>query len=210
MATLSLHSLKPDYSLERELGGIVCGIDEAGRGPLAGPVVASAVILNPEKMPDGITDSKTLDGKRRESLFRQLTTYATCGVGIASVEEIDSLNILQASLLAMSRAVKELPKDITCALIDGNQKPELPCDMHCIVKGDSRCLSIGAASIIAKVTRDRLMHRYATQYPGYGFERHMGYSTQQHMNALKELGVTPIHRRSFAPVQKCLHVNPVA
>jgi len=194
------------FSFEQSLGSRVCGVDEAGRGPLAGPVVAAAVILYADKLPEGLNDSKKLSARRRDALFEALHTVADIGIGEANVEEIDRLNILQATLLAMQRAVKALPSPNTLclALVDGNQRAPLPCPQQTLVGGDARCLSIAAASIIAKVTRDRYMQAAAIDYPGYGFERHAGYGTAAHLEALERLGPTPLHRRSFAPVQRVL------
>ena len=198
----------PDYALEMEAGApacLVCGVDEAGRGPLAGPVVAGAVILDPAKIPAGLNDSKKLDAARREALFAALQPVADIGIGIASVEEIDRLNILQATMLAMTRAIAALPRVPSLALIDGNRVPkQLPCPASSIVRGDATSLSIAAASIAAKVTRDRLMLALAGSHPGYGFERHMGYGTAAHLDAISRLGPTPAHRRSFAPIRNIL------
>jgi ribonuclease HII len=198
----------PDYAIEMEEGAparLVCGVDEAGRGPLAGPVVAAAVIIDISNCPDGLNDSKKLDAPRREALLAQLEAHAEIGIGIASVEEIDEINILHATMLAMTRAVASLPRAPHVALIDGNRcPPDLACASRAVVGGDTRALSIAAASIVAKVTRDRLMHELAEAHPGYGFERHMGYGTPQHLDALSRLGATPAHRRSFAPIRKIL------
>ena len=192
-------------SVEIELsGGPIAGIDEAGRGPWAGPVVAAAVILDPHNLPDGIDDSKALDGDQRETVFKQIIASAQYGVGIASIERIDRDNILNATLWAMAEAVAQLAKPPRLALIDGNRAPRLACETRTIVKGDAKCLSIAAASIVAKVTRDRLMMTLAREHPGYGFERHKGYGTPEHKAALERLGVSPIHRRSFKPVQLAL------
>jgi ribonuclease HII len=191
---------------EQSFGGLVCGVDEAGRGPLAGPVVAAAVILHSECLPDGIGDSKKLSARRREQLYEQLLAQAEVATGLATVEEIDTLNILRASLLAMQRAVEALPSYgmLHAALIDGNQRAPLSCTQHTFVQGDARCLSIAAASIVAKVTRDRIMADYARQYPEYGFDGHAGYGTAAHLAALERHGITPIHRRSFAPISRLL------
>lgn len=194
----------PDLSLEEKHGGIVCGIDEAGRGPLAGPVVAAAVILPTCSFPHGINDSKKIPPAKREALFDQLYQCATIGIGIASVEEIDRINILRASLLAMQRAYEAMQTAACIALIDGNHAPQLNCKMQCVIKGDSISLSIAAASIIAKVTRDRIMRELAEAHPEYGFERHAGYGTAHHLAAIQAHGVTPHHRRSFAPVKQWL------
>lgn len=185
-------------------GGPICGIDEAGRGPWAGPVVAAAVVLDPANIPPGIADSKALDADAREVLFPRIMESAIVGVGIADVERIDRDNILNATMWAMQQATRQLPSVPRLALIDGNRAPLLACECRTIVKGDARCLSIAAASIIAKVTRDRLMIALGRDLPGYGFERHKGYGTPEHAEALARLGVTPYHRRSFKPVQLAL------
>lgn len=197
----------PDFSFEKNSGkSPVCGIDEAGRGPWAGPVVASAVILNPAQIPDGLNDSKKLTAKRRDALFDAINETALIGVGIASVQEIDDINILQATYLAMRRAVAALPQQPAFALIDGNKiPPDLICDAEAIVKGDGRSVSIAAASIIAKVTRDRIMVTLAQQFPGYGWERNAGYGVKAHQEGLNRLGVTPHHRVSFKPIHKMLY-----
>ncbi len=196
----------PDFSLEiAQAERPVAGIDEAGRGPLAGPVVAAACILGSD-MPAGIAaaidDSKKLTRGRRERLFEWLSANAEFGVGEASVEEIDTVNILQATLLAMRRAVAKLPRAPAVALIDGNRCPDLDCRMQAVIGGDGISLSIAAASIIAKVTRDRLMAGLDSCYPGYGFARNAGYGTLEHRAALLHLGVTPAHRRSFSPISQ--------
>lgn len=185
-------------------GGPIAGVDEAGRGPWAGPVVAAAVVLDPACIPDGIADSKALDAETRALLFPRILAHAQIGIGIADVGRIDRDNILQATLWAMAQAVGQLKTLPRLALIDGNKAPQLPCQTRTIVKGDALCLSIAAASIIAKVTRDRLMIEMARLYPGYGFERHKGYGTPEHQLAIKRLGVTDLHRRSFKPVQLAL------
>lgn len=198
----------PDFAFERRAQGLgylqIAGLDEVGRGPLAGPVVAAAVILDPSRIPQGLRDSKTLSAPRREALAAEIRQVARVAVARASVEEIDRLNILQASLLAMTRAAAELGPDYH--LIDGNKIPAALRDRaECIVKGDARCLSIAAASIVAKVERDREMVDLAQQHPGYSWERNAGYPTAEHLAALKNLGVTPVHRRSFAPVHNILY-----
>lgn len=181
----------------------VAGIDEVGRGPLCGPVTAAAVILDPGHVPPGLRDSKQLTAARREALAEQILQTASVAVAHATVEEIDQLNILQASLLAMERAAAILLADHH--LIDGNKIPKaLHGRAECIIKGDARSLSIAAASIVAKVTRDRIMVDLAQQHPGYGWDRNAGYPTPEHLEALQKLGVTPAHRRSFAPVHKML------
>lgn len=196
----------PDDSFERAAVSPVCGIDEAGRGPWAGPVVASAVILDLSYVPLGLNDSKKLTKIRREALFDQINAAAQVGVGIASVAEIDEINILQATFLAMRRAVADLPTLPAFALIDGNKiPPKLPCAAQAIVKGDGRSVSIAAASIIAKVTRDRIMAALAADFPGYEWDKNSGYGVPAHISALKRLGVTPHHRVSFKPIHKMLY-----
>jgi ribonuclease HII len=181
----------------------VCGIDEAGRGPWAGPVVAAAVILDPDAVPEGLNDSKQVPRKRREALAEALRASAVIGVGAASVAEIERLNILGASLLAMVRAVAALPHVPAHALIDGNQLPSgLPCPAEAVPGGDRCCLSIAAASIVAKVARDALMARLAQRHPGYGWETNQGYGTPEHAAALDRLGLTAHHRRGFEPVRR--------
>jgi ribonuclease HII len=181
----------------------VCGVDEAGRGPLAGPVVAAAVILTPGKIPRGLNDSKQLTHEQREALFPRILERAVVGIGIADVARIDRDNIFQAAMWAMVQAVKALEIQPRRCLIDGNHVPKLlMLPGEAIVGGDAKSLSIAAASIIAKVTRDRMMVEYADLHPGYGFETHKGYGTPQHLEALTKLGPCPIHRRSFAPVAK--------
>lgn len=184
---------------------LVAGVDEVGRGPLAGPVVAAAVILDPARPIDGLADSKRLSETRREALAPIIRECALVwALGRAEVEEIDALNILQASLLAMRRAVLALTMTPDFALIDGNRCPELPCPAEAVIKGDSRVAAISAASIIAKVARDHEMVELDAQYPGYGLAGHKGYPSPGHLAALARLGVTPIHRRSFAPVRRLL------
>jgi ribonuclease HII len=186
-------------------GGPVAGVDEAGRGPLAGPVVAAAVVLDPHNIPDGIADSKTLEADVRRSLYRDILTTARVGIGVADVDRIDTDNILHASLWAMADAVAGLGCKPKLVLVDGNQlPPHLECPGRAIVKGDARCLSIAAASIVAKVTRDTIMIELARDYPDYGFERHKGYGTAEHHAAIERHGVTPHHRRSFRTVQLAL------
>ncbi|WP_443641492.1 ribonuclease HII [Candidatus Njordibacter sp. Uisw_039] len=185
--------------------GVVCGVDEAGRGPLFGEVVAAAVVLDPAKPILGLGDSKKLTEKVRERLYEQIYQHAiSVGVGRASVEEIDQLNILHASMLAMQRAVESLDMVPDLALIDGNCCPSLMCASEAIIKGDAKEITIGAASIIAKVTRDREMLEWHKQYPCYGLDKHKGYPTQAHMKALDEYGISPHHRRSFAPVRRLI------
>jgi ribonuclease HII len=183
----------------------VAGVDEVGRGPLAGPVVTAAVILDPERPIAGLADSKALSEKRREALFDEIQEKAKAwAIGRAEVEEIDELNILQATMLAMQRAVAGLGISPNHVLVDGNRCPDLPCSSEAIIKGDGTVPVISAASIIAKVTRDREMVMMDAEYPGYGLAGHKGYPTKAHMAALQVLGVTPIHRRSFAPVRRLL------
>ncbi|MEM9436920.1 MAG: ribonuclease HII [Pseudomonadota bacterium] len=198
----------PDYSFEEAAyaRGLarVCGVDEAGRGPLAGPVMAAAVVLNPEDIPEGLNDSKLLSKKKREALYKEITSRAIWAVGEASVAEIDQINILRASHLAMERAVAGLGM-VDLALIDGNMVPrDLRCAGQPIVKGDQRSLSIAAASIVAKIRRDRVMYDLAQHHPGYGWETNQGYPSKSHISALRNLGVTPHHRRSFKPVHNIL------
>lgn len=184
---------------------LIAGVDEAGRGPLAGPVVAAAVILDPSQPIEGITDSKALSATRREALATQIRATALAwAVGQADVAEIDKLNILQASLLAMQRAVQQLVIKPDQILVDGKFCPIVEMPAKAIVRGDKTVLSISAASILAKVNRDAEMLEWDKQYPQYGFARHKGYPTRAHKAALAEYGVTPLHRRSFAPVRRCL------
>ena len=184
---------------------LIAGVDEVGRGPLAGAVVAAAVILDPNHPIEGLADSKKLTEKRRERLFDEIKEHALAwALGRAEAEEIDDINILQASLLAMKRAVEALPVAAKHALVDGNRCPDLSCTSQAIVKGDLTEPCISAASIIAKVTRDREMVMLDAQYPGYGLAKHKGYPTKVHMEALKQLGPTEIHRKSFGPVKKLL------
>jgi ribonuclease HII len=189
------------FKLELEFPQPLAGVDEAGCAPLAGPVVAAAVILDREKFPRGIDDSKNLPLEKREALYARITRCAAWGVGIASVEEIDRINIYWARMLAMTRAVEALGLEPAWVLVDGNATPRWQRPSKAIVGGDSRCRSIAAASIIAKVTRDRMMADYAAQYPGYGWQTNRGYGTPEHYRALHALGPTPLHRRSFAPVR---------
>jgi len=193
----------PDLSFEHAEPGLVCGVDEAGRGPWAGSVVAAAVILDPNALPMGINDSKKLTAAQRESLFEQIQALAIAwSIAEASVAEIDSLNILRANDLAMARAVSGLKVAPASALVDGNRAPSLPCAAMALVGGDARSLSIAAASILAKVYRDRLMIAADAAYPGYGFAQHKGYGTAAHAAALQRLGPCPLHRMSFAPLKK--------
>ncbi|MEI7597729.1 MAG: ribonuclease HII [Aestuariivirga sp.] len=197
----------PDFTIERKAmrkgTKIVCGIDEAGRGPWAGPVVAAAVVLDPKIVPDGLNDSKKLSEARRESLFTAIMATSRVGIGIAEVDRIDRDNILQATLWAMTEALRQID-GVALALVDGNRAPQLPCPVQTIIEGDAKSLSIAAASIIAKVTRDRIMVGHDQTYPQYGFARHKGYGTALHQEALRRHGVTPLHRRSFAPIAALL------
>ncbi|WP_156679573.1 ribonuclease HII [Sphingomonas profundi] len=195
----------PSFRLERPHPLPLAGVDEAGRGPLAGPVVAAAVILDRRRVPRGIDDSKKLCAERREDLCGAIRRVAAVGVGIATVEEIDTLNILWATMLAMDRAVAALIDAGTVpamVLVDGNRCPKWLHASLAIVDGDALCLSIAAASIVAKHERDRMMHDYDAAHPGYGWARNKGYGTPDHQDALARLGPSPLHRRSFAPVAR--------
>ena len=196
---------RPCFKLERPFPMPLAGVDEAGCAPLAGPVVAAAVILDRVHFPRGIDDSKKLPIAAREAIYGRLQKVAAIGVGIASVEEIDELNIYWARMLAMSRAVEALAeamgRDPAWVLVDGNACPRWERPSKAIVAGDTKCRSIAAASIVAKVTRDRIMADHARTWPGYGWERNRGYPTPEHIRALDALGLTPLHRRSFAPVR---------
>lgn len=198
----------PDFSFETDLratGALrIAGVDEVGRGPLAGPVTAAAVILDPSNIPDGLNDSKALTAKRRAVLEPLIFAAAEVSIAHATVEEIDDINILRASHLAMERAVAGLGQ-VDHALIDGNMIPRnLTCPATTVVKGDARSLSIAAASIVAKICRDRIMVELAQQYPGYGWETNAGYGSKSHMSAIRNLGITPHHRRSFKPIHNML------
>lgn len=202
--------LGPDYSFESAAQArglsLVAGVDEVGRGPLAGPVTAAAVILDPANIPEGLNDSKKLSAKKRQMLNDQLLQCADVSIAHASVEEIDEINILRASHLAMERAVAGLKHVPDHLLIDGNMIPRgLTGSSEAIVKGDSRSVSISAASIVAKICRDYVMWDLAQQYPGYGWETNAGYPSKRHKNALTQLGVTPHHRRSFKPIHNILY-----
>jgi ribonuclease HII len=196
--------IRPTFRRERRHinNGVfpVAGCDEAGRGPLAGPVVAAAVILDPARIPRGLNDSKKLDAEDREALYEKIYASAQVAVAFGSVARVDRDNILRASLWALARAVKALPVRPRMVFVDGNMKIDCGCDCQAVVSGDALIASIAAASIVAKVTRDRLMKRLGLAHPGYGFERHMGYSVPEHFAALARLGPTIHHRRSFAPV----------
>ena len=209
----------PDFAIERQCEGVVCGIDEAGRGPLAGPVIAAAVVIDRRRFRGDLRrvldDSKALSRELRERCYAGLyagihSGIIRIGVGAASIAEIDRINVLQATLLAMCRAVAALEgrtgRRPDIALVDGNVAPSLPCAVRTIIRGDSLSLSIAAASIVAKVTRDRIMRALALRHPGYGWETNAGYGTAEHVAAICRLGVTPHHRRSFAPIR--LAVSP--
>ncbi|MEL7279224.1 MAG: ribonuclease HII [Pseudomonadota bacterium] len=200
----------PDFSLELAVQARgfarVAGVDEVGRGPLAGPVTAAAVVLDPARIPAGLNDSKKLTARKREALHDLLMEVAEVSVAHASVEEIDEINILRAAHLAMRRAIDGLPQPPDYALIDGNIIPDgLATPAEAIIKGDARSASIAAASIVAKIRRDRIMMDLAQHYPGYGWETNAGYGSKKHMDALQNLGVTPHHRRSFKPVHNILY-----
>jgi ribonuclease HII len=203
----------PNFRFEKECQGVVCGIDEVGRAPLAGPVVAAAVILPahlPRVLRYGIDDSKIVPRPKREEYAERLFEIAQIGIGAASVYEIDQRNILRATFLAMARAVKALMTVgaiPVVALVDGNQAPSLPCAVKTIIGGDGLSLSIAAASIVAKVTRDRLMRSLALRYPGYGWETNVGYPTRAHRSAILEMGITPHHRRRFVQFQRSLEFD---
>jgi ribonuclease HII len=200
--------LRPSFRRERRAlnAGIwpVAGCDEAGRGPLAGPVVAAAVVLDPERIPRGLNDSKKLSAEERETLYEKIVATAQVAVAFGSTARIDRDNILQASLWALARAVKALPVAPRLVFVDGNKRIDVGCECTAVVSGDALVSSIAAASIVAKVTRDRLMGRLGLAHPGYGFERHMGYSVPEHFAALARLGPTVHHRKSFAPVAEKL------
>jgi ribonuclease HII len=193
---------RPCFKIEKSFPEPLAGVDEAGCAPLAGPVVAAAVILDRKRFPRGIDDSKALPAPVREAICARLYKMARVGVGIASVEEIDELNIYWARMLAMTRAVEALGMEPAIVLVDGNACPRWQRPSRAIVAGDAKCRSIAAASIVAKVTRDRIMADHSHDYPGYGWERNKGYPTPYHRAALSRLGPTPLHRRSFAPVRQ--------
>lgn len=200
----------PDLAFENSFGEVIAGIDEAGRGPWAGPVVAAAVILNKANIPPGIHDSKKLTPAKREAVHSCIMETAQVGIGVATAEEIDSMNILQATFLAMQRAFSQLSAAPHMILVDGNRLPALPCPARAIIGGDARCPSIAAASIVAKVTRDRMMAELAREYPHYGWERNAGYGTKCHQEALARYGVTPHHRRSYKPIRTLLETMQIA
>jgi ribonuclease HII len=192
------------FKLELEFPQPLAGVDEAGCAPLAGPVVAAACILNRDKFPRGIDDSKNLPIEKREAIYAKLVRCSAWGVGIATVEEIDQINIYWARMLAMTRAVEALGLEPAWVLVDGNATPRWQRPSKAIVEGDAKCRSIAAASIIAKVTRDRMMAQYAASHPGYGWEHNRGYPTPDHRRALRELGPTPLHRRTFGFVRQII------
>jgi ribonuclease HII len=198
---------RPCFKLEKIHPEPVAGVDEAGCAPLAGPVVAAAVVLDRNRFPRGIDDSKIVPVKEREAICARLYRVAKVGVGIASVEEIDRLNIYWARMLAMQRAVEALGFDPAMILVDGNRCPRWERPSVAIVDGDAKCRSIAAASIVAKVTRDRIMTDHARAHPGYGWERNKGYGTPEHYQGLDRLGPTSLHRRSFAPVRAILEAR---
>jgi len=194
----------PDLLIENTIDGVVAGVDEAGRGPWAGPVVAAAVVLDKNNIPDGINDSKKISQKKRELLYEKILATSLVGVGIASVEDIDRLNILQASMYAMQKAVGQLNRLPDMALIDGNKIPQLSCNARYVIKGDSISLSIAAASIIAKVTRDRIMSELDGFHPHYLWAKNSGYGTKAHIEAIEKHGITEHHRKSFKPIAKII------
>jgi len=200
----------PDFALEQAAYDVgftcIAGVDEVGRGPLCGPVTAAAVILNPADIPDGLNDSKKLSAKKRAVLYDEILARAQVGIGHATVAEIDDINILQASHLAMMRAIENLPVPPDYVLIDGNRAPKvLQISHETVVKGDAKSASIAAASIIAKMTRDAIMAELDAEFPGYLWAKNAGYPTTDHLEALQRLGVTPHHRRSFRPVHNMLY-----
>lgn len=200
----------PDFVLEKRLGGLICGVDEAGRGPLAGPVVAAAVILDRKRVPRGIDDSKKLTAEKREDLYDRILQRGRVGIGAASVAEIARLNIFHATMLAMCRAVTALRLVPDHALVDGNHCPkQLCCPATAVVDGDALSISIAAASIVAKVTRDRAMAKLHLRYPAYGWDSNKGYGTPAHHAGLKSAGVSPHHRLGFAPVQEQMTLDLV-
>lgn len=201
----------PSFKLEKAHPLPLAGVDEAGRGPLAGPVVAAAVILDRRKVPSGIDDSKKLSAGARADLCRKIRGVAHVGVGIATVEEIDEINILWATMLAMERAVAALGLEPAMVLVDGNRCPRWDRPSQWVIGGDALCLSIAAASIVAKEERDRMMADYDAHHPGYGWAQNKGYGTPSHLDALSRLGPSPLHRRSFAPIaQYSLFPRPVS
>ncbi len=195
----------PDFGIEDGYQGLVCGVDEVGRGALCGPVLAAAVILDRNNVPEGIKDSKLLTPGKRSCLYPQIIgSAASVGVAAVSAQEVDRVNVLNASLLAMGQAVSNMRLKPDVALIDGNKVPDLDCLSRFVIGGDRLSISIAAASIVAKVERDQIMARLALQYPGYGWETNMGYGTARHIEEIRSAGITPEHRRSFRPVAQVL------
>jgi ribonuclease HII len=201
--TIEMVSL-PNLLFEIQSGGIVAGVDEAGRGSWAGSVVAGAVILNQKYIPEGINDSKKLSAAKRELLYEEILQNARTGIGISTVEEIDEVNILEATKLAMQRAVAMLGNDISLVLVDGNKAPALPFPTQTIIGGDAKSLSIAAASIIAKVTRDKIMQELGGINPEYGWKNNSGYGTKHHIEALAKYGITKHHRKSYKPIRELM------
>ena len=197
----------PTYDIERSLGApdaITCGVDEVGRGPLAGPVVTAAVILDPGNIPHSLNDSKKLSAKKRALISKEILATAECAFGEASLEEIDELNILHATMLAMQRAVANLPRKVDHILVDGNRLPQFDAPASAIIKGDQKSVSIAAASIIAKEKRDLLMKKLHEMHPEYGWNQNSGYGTKMHMEALNLVGPCRFHRKSFAPIRNLM------
>ncbi|OWZ24939.1 ribonuclease HII [Wolbachia endosymbiont of Wuchereria bancrofti] len=191
----------PDFTLENKLSGVIAGVDEVGRGPLAGPVISAAVVFtNRDTIIEGINDSKKLTARNRQVLYEKIISVAKFGIGIASVAEINSYNILQATKLSMERALVNLGIELDYVLVDGNQPPKVKWQVKSIVKGDSLSVSVAAASIVAKVTRDQLMQELHNQYPEYNWYKNKGYGTKGHIDAINLYGVTEHHRKSFAPI----------
>lgn len=200
----------PDNLIERALGWplkLIAGIDEAGRGPWAGPVVSAVVVLNEKNIPDGLNDSKKISEKKRLSLYSSIYNFHFVGVGISSIEEIDSMNVLQATFLSMNRAIEDLNPQPEYILVDGNLDPGLNFKTKCIIKGDSISISIAAASVVAKVTRDNLMLKLDKEFPNYNWKKNKGYGTAEHRNALELYGPCKYHRKSFSPINKMLGFN---
>lgn len=202
---ITMMKFTPSFDIENCHDGIVAGIDEAGRGPWAGPVVAAAVILDPANMPEGLNDSKTISEKKRDVIAAEIRAKAVVGVGIASVDEIDEINILQATFLAMKRAKADLSVTPDLCIIDGSAKPKLDTPIEMVVKGDAKSFSIAAASIIAKTVRDQMMRDLAKIHPEYAWEKNKGYGAPAHRAALEIHGVTPHHRKSYAPIHNILY-----
>jgi len=195
----------PSIEFERKFSYPLAGVDEVGRGTLAGPVVAAAVILDYNNIPEGIKDSKKIVKRKREQICKDILSSSITSIGLATSGEIDKINILKASLLAMKRAIEDLKKKPNIVLIDGSYTPEISIQSKSIIKGDNKSISIAAASIVAKVYRDNLMTEYSKKYPGYLWEKNSGYGTKEHLEAIKNLGVTPIHRTSFKPIHNILN-----